>query len=51
MKKGKPEAIKYANQTKKEDEGNGKGEDKVKGSAVLVHNLVPLPKDAGMLEV
>jgi hypothetical protein len=45
MKKGKTEAIKYGNQTKKEGEGN------VKGSAVLVQNLLPLPKDAGMLEV
>jgi len=35
----------------KEREGNDKREDKVKGSAVIVHNLVPLPKDAGLLEV
>jgi hypothetical protein len=51
MKKGKTEAIKYANKTKKESEGNDKGQDTVKSSAALVHNSVPLPKNAGILEV
>jgi hypothetical protein len=51
MSKGKTEAIKRANKTKKEDKVNDKVEDKVKGSVVYVCDLVPLSKDAGMLEV
>jgi hypothetical protein len=51
MKKGKSEAGKYPNQTKKECEDNDKDEDKVKGSAAIARNLVSLPKDAGILEV